>query len=184
MIEFQQNVLGYLQAKLPAGADIRNRLDLGPSSPARFAKGRLAEGPPDQESLGLRQPAGLWANSRISDARALQSSPRCLLSECRHEKWMYRSPALGYLVELDQLARPRQRYDDPGNDLRARGHMIFPPAVERFNEYRAAVRPCRPARARPRRSTGSTANRRPASRVRYFRPACRRSGSEASRTAR
>ena len=67
LIEFQQDILGDLEAEVAGAADVRDRLDLGPGKPARLAESRLGERPPGQERLGPGQSAGGRADARVRD---------------------------------------------------------------------------------------------------------------------
>ena len=93
--------------------------------------------------------------------------------------------ALGDLVELhDLVVRGGSGISTRVMISSGATTVCFGPRMEVRRSPRAGSRACRPIRARPRRSAGSRASRRPASRGRCCRPAWRHCGSAASRTAR
>src|SRR5262249_42871006 len=135
--ELEQDILGELQAKLPAAAYVGNRLDLSPRALARVAKTRLCESLAEEEALGLSEPRGGRAYPRTGDGRRLDHAVPLRDPDARPECGRVDFFALGYLVEPHQLVGPWNRNLDPSDQLGRGERRLFWPPIEAFDHHPA-----------------------------------------------
>ena len=185
MVEFQQDILGKLQAILAAAADVGDRLDLGPRPLARLrgrSTRRRSVRPGSSRSAAASSAVGPTPEKATAAERI--RPPRCFDPDGRTKGRCVDLLALGDLVELDQFVRAGQWNDDPRDDfVRCQSTSASAPGGS-----------LRPSRAGETAGAGhfelGPRDQEKAQRIGHgravgdvSRPACRRCGSEASQIA-